>query len=350
MQKRNCILLLSLLMTITACQSKSTATLFPTQTPTSTPTVPISIQEKKAAILQEINALVDQYNDFLEKEKSADNYKIIQLPDGSDSVKFTGESAGKVFTELMQVNGKITELNEKYYKLSVEENSSIAYPNETPKANELGKLQSKYSAWLTQELVVGSKIKLVSEDGTKLDMLIGDSYVAMKERENKIAAAQEKANQDYQEYINSDLDIQIIQKIEGKNVQVTFTEAAISSYRTDVAYSTYETQDKYYTLDSNLRLVVRIEPKNMMVGSEGLSVPKLEKMAREMIVLVSPEINLDTLTYSLGQKIGTYFFRWEDRTKPFLDDGQSYPFVQVGLNGKGELLNYINTLPMSREK
>jgi hypothetical protein len=110
----------------------------------------------------------------------------------------------------------------------------------------------------------------------------------------------------------------------------------------------YETEEKYYTLDSRLRLVVFILPKNMPQGVEGLSVQELEKMSRDMIALVSPEVNLGPLTYTFNQKIGTYFFRWEDLTKPLLDDGRSYPFVQVGMNGKGELLNYYNTLSMSR--
>jgi hypothetical protein len=104
-----------------------------------------------------------------------------------------------------------------------------------------------------------------------------------------------------------------------------------------------------YTLDSTLHLVVGMSPIAKPQHVNGLSVPELEKLARDMIALVSPEINLDTLTYRFGQKDElTFFFRWEDLTKPLLDDGRSYPFVQVGLNGKGELLNYVNTLPMSR--
>ncbi len=89
----------------------------------------------------------------------------------------------------------------------------------------------------------------------------------------------------------------------------------------EIPFSVFSPGLFYYTLDSRLRLVVWIEPKNMPQGSEGHSVQELEKLAREMIALVSPEINLDVLTPSFGQKIGTYFFRWEDLTKPVLDDG-----------------------------
>jgi len=49
------------------------------------------------------------------------------------------------------------------------------------------------------------------------------------------------------------------------------------------------------------------------------------------------------MTFSLGQKIGTYFFRWEDQGKK-LDDG-TISFVQVGLSQNGDFLNFVNTLP-----
>jgi hypothetical protein len=355
MQKRNIILLLCALVIpiVSACQSETTPTSAPIPWPSTAPSAspsadPVAIQQEKQAILQEIYTLVDQYNTFLEKEKLTGNYQTIQLPDGSQGVQFINESGGKVFTELLRVNEEITKLNEKYYELSIQKGLPTSYPNGNAEIYNLGELQSQYSTWLTKELETGMKIQIPTEDGTILNKVIGDSYVAKKVWENKIAIAQGKANQEYQKTINSELDIQVIQRIEGGNVPVKFTEAAPSPYRASRTYSVYETEEKYYTLDSRLRLVVFILPKNMPQGVEGLSVQELEKMARDMIALVSPEVNLGPLTYTFNQKIGTYFFRWEDLTKPLLDDGRSYPFVQVGMNGKGELLNYYNTLSMSR--
>jgi hypothetical protein len=74
----------------------------------------------------------------------------------------------------------------------------------------------------------------------------------------------------------------------------------------------------------------------------------LEEEALKLINLFSPNIELNGLTRMDGTKINTFFFRWEDQTKPLLDDGRSYPFLQVGLNADGELLNYYNTLPLAR--
>ena len=195
------------------------------------------------------------------------------------------------------------------------------------------------------------------DSGDKHPILIGDSYVAEKEWEQKLDLAEAKANQEYLNFINPEPDYQVIRRIEGADVRITFKEATTSPYRTDTPYTVYETDTMRYTMDSRQHLVVWISPIAEPQAAAGLSIPELEKIARKMIALVSPEINLDSLTYSFGQKtltdssgqeIGNYFFRWEDLTKPVLDDGRSYPFVQVGLNGKGELLNYTNTLPMAR--
>ena len=108
-----------IILTVSACQSETTPT------PASSPlapasTAPTSIQQEKQAVIQEIHQIVNQYNAFLEKEKSTGNYKIVQLKDGSEGVQFTNESIGKVSAEMERVGGLIVKLNEKYYKLSVQ--------------------------------------------------------------------------------------------------------------------------------------------------------------------------------------------------------------------------------------
>lgn len=351
MKKKDFIFLLYtlIILVISACQNRAIPS--PTTLPTTSVfTESVSIQQQKEAIIQEIHEVVDQYNAFLEEEKTTGNYIIVQLPDGSDGVQFTNESAGKVFTEMMRIDEIITGLNEKYYELSIEEQSSISYPNPDIQASDLGRLTSEYLAWIDEEQKNGTTIIIVTDDGFKRILFIGDSYVASKEWNRKIDIAEEKSNQEYLAYINPEPDYQIIRRIEGDDVQISFKDVTLSPYRPDTPYTVYETATMRYNIDSRQRLVTWIEPIISPQGAEELPVAELEKMAREMIALVSPEINLDILTYSFYQKIGTYFFRWDDFTKPVLDDGRSYPFVQVGLNGKGELLNYINTLPMARQQ
>lgn len=184
MQKRNIILLLCALIIpiISACQSETISTP-PSSIPwtstapsASTPVDTASIQQEKQAILQEIYTLVDQYNAFLEKEKTTGNYMIVQLSDGSEGVQFTNESAWKVFTEMERVDKLIAGLNEKYYELSVKEYPSLAYPNPAiPK--DLGELSNEYPAWIDEERKNGSIAVLVTDFGEKRSLFIGDSYV-----------------------------------------------------------------------------------------------------------------------------------------------------------------------------
>jgi len=355
MQKGNTILFLCTLIIpiVSACQSATAPT--PPSIPwtstapsVSTSVDPASIQQKKQTILQEIYTLVDQYNAFLEKEKATGNYTVVRLPDGSEGVQYTNESVGRVDAEMTRVVTLIVELNKKYYELSVQENPPIAYPDSTYPAN-IGELNIEYRAWRENEIKHGSTVLIATENGSKHPLLIGDSYVADEGWVQQFDIAQVQARQDYFASIDPEPDYEIIRRIEGAEVQITFKDVSNTPYRTGKPYTEYETATMRYTLDSTLHLVVGMSPIVKPQHTTGLSVPELEKLARDMIVLVSPEIDLDMLTYRFGQKDGvSFFFRWEDLTKPLLDDGRSYPFVQVGLNGKGELLNYVNTLPMSR--
>jgi hypothetical protein len=355
MQKRNIILLLCALVIpiVSACQGETTPTPAPipwtSTAPLASPSAdPASIQQEKQAILQEIYTLVDQYNAFLEKEKSTGNYTIVQLRDGNEGVQYTNESVGRVDAEMTRVVALIAGLNKKYYALSIQENPPAAYPNSTY-PNNIAQLNSEYSAWRENEIKNGSTVLIATENGSKHPLLIGDSHVADEEWVKQFDIVEARARQDYFASIDPGPDYEIIRRIEGAEVQITFKDVSNTPYRTGRPYTLYETATMYYTLDSTQHLVVGMSPIAKPQHTTGLSVPELEKLARDMIALVSPEIDLDTLTYSLGNKDElTFFFRWEDLTKPLLDDERSYPFVQVGLTGKGELLNYVNTLPMSR--
>jgi len=326
--------------------------LFPntTEVPASeaVPPTPLSIQQEKQAILQEIYTLVDQYNAFLEKEKATGNYTIVQLSDGSEGVQYANESIGRVDAEMTRVVSLIVELNKKYYELSVQDNPPVAYPNSIY-PNDIAQLNIEYRAWRENEIKNGSTVIIATENGEKHPLLIGDSHVADEEWMKQFDIIEAQARQDYFASIDPGPDYEIIRRIEGAEVQITFKDISHSPYRTDRSYTVYETATMRYTLDSTQHLVIWISPITKAQYANGLSVPELEKLARDMIALVSPEINLDVLEYSFNQKEElSFFFRWEDHTKPLLDDGRSYPFVQVGLNGKGELLNYYNTLSMSR--
>lgn len=327
------VVMVSIAFFLSACQNEavSSPTTFP---PTAIPTESVSIQQQKEAIIQEIHKVVDQYNAFLEEEKATGNYIIVQLPDGSEGVQFTGETATKVYREMIQVEYSINDLNSRYYTLSVQENPSISYPNSNMKASELEKLRKEYPEWLMNEIVSGSKVILVDSDGLEHDFFIGDSYVAIKEMTLKTAFYLEASGPPYIEFVN--LDIRNIQRIEGEKTQVKFYVPS------DSVPVGYEANGKHYIIDIYSHQIIQITPIVSPSPSEGLSMQELEKIALDTIALVSPNLDITSLTPNHGSKSGNYFFQWEDTKVTFPD--KSHPLILVGLTGKGELFTYRNTL------
>ena len=197
----------------------------------------------------------------------------------------------------------------------------------------------------------GAIVKLYSpSDMNYISLLIGESYAIEKEKEENIIALNHIINMPPFDLIN--LDIKKIQSIEPG--EVTYIDnSEVPFYRSDIKLATYETATRSYTLYTNSHEIIEIIPKIIPQTADltpvaSLAVKILEQKARTLIAIVSPGVNLDILTAVPGSKIGSFFFRWEDRSRAVLDDGTTYPFVQVGLNGNGALLNYYNTLPLAR--
>ncbi len=142
------------------------------------------------------------------------------------------------------------------------------------------------------------------------------------------------------------LDIQRIQGLEPGNV--TLTDIGIFPwYSADIKLTTYVTSTRTYNVYSQTHQIIEIIPKQTPSLVTSSSISGLEKTAIKMIAEFSPDTNLDGLTFSSGTKgDGYYFFRWEDTSKK-LDSGAD-PFVQVGVNGSSELLNYYNTLSLAK--
>ena len=341
-------LILIIILLTSACQNFSPTQPIITQVPTSvTPATFTPIKSEKEVVIEQIKHIVEEYNTVIETEKNSGNYELITMPDGTEGFEFTGESMIRVYTKEEQVQTEIAALNRDYYSLVMAENSATPTPNPLAQNGELEKLQEEYSAWYLQELQNGSFVMVYSSGyGSYRPILIGDSYVTMMQKQDEVAIARAKLNNLPDVLI--ELDIQQIRKIENTDGQVKFVDlGTFPYYRLDLKLSTYETPTSFYVLHSQTHQIIEINPKQLPPANEG-SVRELEKQALKIIILVAPEINLDTLTPAHGSKIGTYFFRWEDRNKPLMDDGRSYPFVQVGLNGNGELLNYCNTLPLAK--
>lgn len=112
----------------------------------------------------------------------------------------------------------------------------------------------------------------------------------------------------------------------------------------------YQTSKYLYTVDIASSQVVEIfpaDPANFSYNTEQLySQAELEEKARDFILTVVGDINLESLQPAFGNKSGqNFFFRWEDPSKKLPDN--TIPFIQVGFSVGGDFLNYINTLPVA---
>ena len=100
-----------------------------------------------------------------------------------------------------------------------------------------------------------------------------------------------------------------------------------------------------YSTDAVSQQIVEIVPQDIQYKTDATySQDDLKRQSEKLVSdFLGNNVDLSTLSFSLGKKEGTYFFRWEDATKK-LDDG-TLSFIQVGLSANGDFLNLINTLP-----
>jgi len=342
------------ILILPACQSNLTIRSLSTETklaqgqirPTNTP---LPDPNSKAGLIAQIEQVASTYNRFVENEKKTGSFDTISLPNGATGFRFTKESYIKIFKEDVAVHQKIDELNHQYYQIYKEEMGPVSTATFSSNENyqtRLAKLLLELKTWLPNELDHGTTVSIYSLALMQYSpLLIGESFSAEQEKEDEINAIKLSMNNISQE--STQLDIIQIQNIEPGSVSLSDI-GTFPYYRTDIKLTTYETATRIYNVYSQIHQIIEILPKQLPPAATSSSISDLKKTAREMIAKFSPGENLDKLTSADGAKDGTYFFRWEDRTKPLLDDGMNYPFIQVGLNGKGELLNYYNTLPLAR--
>jgi hypothetical protein len=105
----------------------------------------------------------------------------------------------------------------------------------------------------------------------------------------------------------------------------------------------------YYSEDVVSGQIVEISSEDMPYKIDPtFSVKELKNQAEKLVGdFLGNKVKLNSLSYTLGKKIGTFFFHWEDTTK-HLDDGTA-AFIQVGLSHNGDFLNLVNTLPFAHD-
>lgn len=346
-------------VTLSACFA-STTDLHPsvTSTATTSPIIvwsPNSINDRvaqKQKLLSDVSREIAEYNELVEQEKLLGNINTVQNNDTrQDTFFFIGESDKKVRAAYENLEKQISVLYSKYIILYKQD--YVATPFPSLDANE--KLELYYQLlqedqnWVDKQLKTETAPKIYSPDlGTFESILDFEQTAWLDLRSQALNDLRIEAE------LSTDVVIRhknIVEKLDGAPVEAREV-TSLPFYRNDVTLFQYQTQKNYYILNADGAVIeiipIQMPLSNQLTPNAPLNASQLEEKAREFITSLAPDTNLDTLTSINDSKIGSYFFRWEDRTKPVLDDGQSYPFIQVALNTDGELLNYYNTLPLSR--
>ena len=98
-----------------------------------------------------------------------------------------------------------------------------------------------------------------------------------------------------------------------------------------------------YSVDSSYRVVeFQASPIRSQPG-ESLALERIRQIAENLAGAAVPgfdQIRV-SLQYEEGEKEGVFFFRWEDSSRQWK---YNPPIFQVGIQGDGRLLTYINTI------
>ena len=146
------------------------------------------------------------------------------------------------------------------------------------------------------------------------------------------------------------LDAEAIRRLEPAAPVLMETGELMPFYRAGRELRRYQTAVWTYILDPQSHLIVEILPVNETaeLGGSPLTPAELDQAARLWVDKAAPDAKLGGLIPNPSSQSGNTLFRWEDHSLPLLEDGHSYPFIQVALSPSGQLLNYFNTLPLAK--
>lgn len=327
-----------------------TATAQPTNTQAPTPTEDLATQKQK--IWDEISRDVVEFNQLVEQEKSLGNIETSHDSEtGQDFFRFTGESAEKIRTAYENLMGQMVVLRERYLALYKQDYNPTPFPTFSTKEDALNfyyQTMQEDQDWLETQEKTESALRVYDPDrGSYVSFLSFDQDVWLLLRNEALNKLRMEAELSPELLVNHKA---IVEKLDGVPVEANEI-TSLPYYRNDLTLFQYRTRKNYYVLNAD-GAVIEITPVQG-ASTTGLNLPAqlatdpLEDNARSFINLIAPGTNLDVLTLDVGLKTSNSFFKWEDRTKPALDGG-GFPFIQVAINLDGEMLNYINTLPLSR--
>lgn len=311
------------------------------------------IAARKQKIWDEVSRDIADFNQLVEQEKLLGNIETSHNSEtGQEIFRFTGESDSKIRAAHKNLFDRINALYEEYLTLYKQDYNPTPFPMFSTKEESLKfyyQTLQEDQDWLETQEKAEDVLKIYDPDrGIYVSLLSFEQsswLVLRNEALNKLRLEAE---------LSSDLLANhktIVEKLDGAPVEASEI-TSLPFYRSDLTLFQYQTENNFYVLNADGMIIqiipIRMPLSDTLTPNAPLSTALLEEKALSLINLFAPGTDLQILTPAGGSKIGSFFFRWEDRTKPLLDDGRSYPFIQVALNSDGELLNYYNTLPLSR--
>lgn len=334
-------------------------TIQPTNTQAPTPTEDLATQKQK--IWDEVVRDVNAFNQLVEQEQSLGHIETSHNNvTGEDFFYFTGESDQKIRAAHDHLIKQISLLYDQYLTLYKRDYNPTPFPSFSTKEEALSfryQTMQEDQEWLEAQDKAENVLKLYDPDrGGYMSLLPFEQMVWFELRNealDQLRMAAELSPELLAQYKAT------VEKLDGGTVVSNEIDSR-PYYRNDVTLFQYKTQKNYYLINAD-GAIIEITPVNQSLSTQLVLVPglaaappntslntnQLEQQARAFINLISPGTNVDVLTPSVGSKVSNFFFKWEDQTKPSLDGG-GFPFIQVALNSNGELLNYVNTLPLSR--
>ena len=210
---------------------------------------------------------------------------------------------------------------------------------------QIAQLLKDYQLALDKELATGDTVMVKNDDGTQQKMLQGKSKEKMDalwaKTSAKIDTLKARPAADRQQTVDM-LATRFSEAVEYMRT------TGLPFYSQNARVEVYHSARMEYMVDITSQQI--IEMQLLPVGNPSyhttprLAPAELEQRARQLIASSGANLNLSTLTPDFGNKIDTFFFRWEDRSRS-MPDGEAR-FVQVGYSAAGDFLNYYNTLPL----
>lgn len=334
--------------------------------PTGSPTQPtrpapsVTPQDPKADILRQIERLASEYADLVDQEERNGHLRPATGSDaGEGEFQFLDSSDNPLYPAWDDALSRIQALNEEYavrYNGQLEP-LALATPDVRPTNDDdiqrlIDAASAEYVAWLETEQETGSTVSMFDPYEMRYQsILVGESYVSEQLRWAALLDFRLELLTPPLEQRQTDIDA--IQRVFPGEVRLEDVGGLLPMY-TDHQLHLYRAGEWRVIIDPVVHRIMLIDREPQAGGQHeppgqgglpGAPTPAdLENRAVEFAQLAAPGIDLARLTPVYNQKGDNSFFRWEDRTRPLLPDGRSYPFIQVALSADGELLNYYNTL------